>query len=119
MDPEAAPNANDLGSIISREMLRIHNESYGSQATNAKTYVLDDVILSVIDIELLPAEKVLVEAGQHELVLQVRHGFQMAIDASFKAAVERATGRRVIAFISDTHIDPDFTVELFRLDGGV
>jgi uncharacterized protein YbcI len=100
-------------------MVRIHRESYGQEATSARTFLFDDVVLSVLDIELLPGEKVLVEAGKHELVQQVRHGFQQAIDTTFKAAVERATGRKVVAFLSETHIDPHFTVELFRLDGAV
>src|SRR5919201_138764 len=102
MTPDAVPNSNEVASAISREMVHIHNDSYGSHASDAKTYVLDDVVLSVIDIQLLPAEKVLIEAGRHELVQQIRHGFQQAIDASFRAAVERATGRRVIAFLSET-----------------
>jgi uncharacterized protein YbcI len=78
---------------------------------------MDDFVLSVIDIDLLPGEKVLVDAGRDDLVQRVRHAFQQAIESSFKAAVERATGRSVIAFVSYTHIDPDFAVELFRLDG--
>jgi uncharacterized protein YbcI len=105
--------------MISEEMIRIHTDSYGQEVAAATTYIFEDHVLSVIDIELLPNEKVLVEAGKEELVRHVRHGFQQAIEASFKAAVERATGRTVIAFVSDTHIDPDFAVELFRLDGVV
>jgi uncharacterized protein YbcI len=112
-------DSSELARTISREMVRIHNDSYGQTAGPARTYILDDVILSVIDIELLPSEKVLVQAGRAELVQEVRHGFQQALESAFKAAVERATGRSVIAFVSETHIDPDFAVELFRLDGGL
>lgn len=32
------------------------------------------------------------------------------------AAVERLTGRHVVAFISGNHIDPDISTELFTLD---
>ena len=31
-------------------------------------------------------------------------------------AVERLSGRRVIAFMSQTHVDPDFGVEAFVLE---
>lgn len=31
------------------------------------------------------------------------------------AAVERETGRTVIAFMSDNHLDPDYAVEFFVL----
>jgi hypothetical protein len=41
--------------------------------------------------------------------------FQEAIETTFSSAVERATGRRVIAFLSQTNLDPNFAVEIFRL----
>jgi len=100
---------------ISKDMVRIHEENYGSKVRAVETYMMDGLILSVLDIEMLPGEKVLIENGKAELVRNVRASFQEAIDATFKAAVERATGRKVDAFISETHLNPDFTIELFRL----
>jgi anti-sigma regulatory factor (Ser/Thr protein kinase)/uncharacterized protein YbcI len=100
---------------ISREMVRIHTESYGSAAKTVKTYVHDDVVLSVLDVELLPAEAVVIAQGRSDLVLDMRSSFQLELETSFTAAIERATGRRVIAFLSDTHLDPPFVTELFRL----
>ena len=38
------------------------------------------------------------------------------MEADFCAAVERLTGRKVLAFISGNHIDPDIAAELFILD---
>jgi uncharacterized protein YbcI len=35
----------------------------------------------------------------------------------FTEAVERLTGRKVVAFISGNHVDPDLAVEMFILDG--
>lgn len=115
-DPQESLDPQEMASSISQEMVRIHKGSYGQGPRSAKTYVLDDVVLSVIDIELSPVEKALVDFGRHDLVREVRHGFQQAIDASFKAAVERATGRTVIGFVSDINIDPPFEIELFRLE---
>jgi hypothetical protein len=37
--------------------------------------------------------------------------------ADFREAVERITGRKVLAFISGNHVDPDIAAELFILDG--
>ena len=34
----------------------------------------------------------------------------------FRAVVEEATGRRVIAYMSEIHTDPDLAVELFVLE---
>jgi uncharacterized protein YbcI len=47
----------------------------------------------------------------------MRHLYQQTMADEFKAAVERLTGRKVVAFISGNHIDPDIAVELFILDG--
>jgi anti-sigma regulatory factor (Ser/Thr protein kinase)/uncharacterized protein YbcI len=96
-------------------MVRIHTESYGSGASSVKTYVHDDLVLSVLDVELLPAEAVVIASGRKDLVLEMRSSFQLELETSFTAAVERATGRKVIAFLSDTHLDPPFVTELFRL----
>ncbi|MDA0169523.1 hypothetical protein OJ998_10530 [Solirubrobacter taibaiensis] len=35
----------------------------------------------------------------------------------FVEAVERLSGRKVVAFISNHHVGPDLAVELFWLDG--
>jgi hypothetical protein len=48
-------------------------------------------------------------------ILEVREHFEESIGATFAAAVEHMTGRRVIAFLSETHIEPPFSVEFFRL----
>jgi hypothetical protein len=50
------------------------------------------------------------------MVLNLRSKYQQAIETTFSAAVERATGRRVIAFASHTVLHPHFAVEIFRLE---
>ncbi len=39
------------------------------------------------------------------------------MEADFREAVERLTGRSVLAFISGNNLDPDIAAELFVLDG--
>jgi uncharacterized protein YbcI len=74
------------------------------------------VVVVLDDPELLPNEKFLLENGKHDTVVQVRSQYQQAIQASFRAAVERATGRRVIGFASTTSIDEHpFVAEIFKL----
>jgi uncharacterized protein YbcI len=113
--PQSPTGAQAASDAISAEMVRIHRESYGSGASSAKTYVHDDLVLSVIDVELLPAEVVVIAQGRPDLVLEMRNSFQLELETAFTAAIEHATQRRVIAFLSDTHLDPPFVTELFRL----
>ena len=62
-----------------------------------------------------PAERTLIEAGRHEAVKSTRQEFQMTMRDPFTEAVEQATGRTVIAFMSQVHFDPDMAVEIFVL----
>ena len=42
--------------------------------------------------------------------------FQRAMEPDFREAVERLTGRRVVAFVSGNQLEPDIAAELFVLD---
>jgi hypothetical protein len=58
----------------------------------------------------------LINAGQHDEVRRTRQAFQDAMGVPFTAAVEGATGRRVIAFLAQVYFDPDLAAETFVLD---
>jgi uncharacterized protein YbcI len=114
-DPERPQQAGSIAERISEEIAAIHEESYGRPAKAVKTYLLDDAVVSVIELELLRHEQLVVDNGNHPSVREIRKAFQEAIGATFKASVEHMTGRRVIGFVSDTHLDPPFSVEFFKL----
>ena len=106
----------DVSQRISDEIATIHRESYGEAVEAIETHILDNVVICVLDVNLLPHERTLLEHGRGEdSIRKVRKEFQESIGATFAAAVEHMTGRRVIAFLSETHIDPSFSVEFFRL----
>jgi uncharacterized protein YbcI len=101
---------------LGRELLAIHRESYGTTADSARVYLLgDDVVVFLDGLQLQRNEEFLIDKGRADLVLATRSAFQQSIETTFKAAVERATGRVVNAFLSSTHLDPHFCVETFRL----
>jgi uncharacterized protein YbcI len=112
------PSEAEVRDEIAREILRIHEESYGNGAADAHTYIGEDFVVVVLDdLELLPNERFLVENGKHDTVMRVRTQYQHAIQASFRAAIERATGRTVIGFASTTSIEePRFVAEIFKLE---
>jgi uncharacterized protein YbcI len=49
------------------------------------------------------------------LVRQTRLAFQEVLGDEFKGAVEKATGRRVLAYHSQVVFDPDMGFEIFVL----
>jgi uncharacterized protein YbcI len=106
----------DVTARISEEIAAIHRESYGETVEAIQTHILDDLVVCILDIRLLPHERTLLEHERGEdSIRRVRKEFQESIGATFAATVEHMTGRRVIGFLSETHLDPPFSVEIFKL----
>jgi uncharacterized protein YbcI len=64
---------------------------------------------------LTKGERSLVNDGRTELVLLMRKAYQLTMREELVAGVEQHTGRKVIAFLSDNHINPDISIESFIL----
>jgi len=100
---------------ISREMVRLQAEYYGKGPTKAKTYIVDDLVVVVLEESFTRAEKTLASRGEREAIQHIRRRFQQQMAESFTSVVEQATGRKVRVFLSDTDIDRDVSVETFLL----
>ena len=101
---------------LGSELLAIHKDSYGAAAASVTVHLLgDDVVVFLDGLELQRNEQYLIDKGREDLVLTIRSGYQQSIETTFRAAVERATGRTVTAFLSSTNLNPPFAVEIFRL----
>ena len=90
---------------ISTGLVQLHSRYYGKGPTKAKTHQVNDTIVSI-----------LLDTGQVESVYQMRRSFQQAMEAEFSRVVEEATVRKVIAYMSSIHVDPDLAVEVFVLE---
>ena len=101
---------------ISTGLVQLHSRFYGKGPTKAKTYLVDDAVVSVLRSGFTRVERTLLDTGRVESVYQMRRSFQQAMDAEFRRVVEEATGRKVIAYMSSIHVDPDLAVELFVLE---
>jgi uncharacterized protein YbcI len=105
-----------MRSAISQAIVRIHADHYGKGATQAKTYVWDDVVVTVLRDVLTVAERTLVEADRVETVRDVRATFQSSLEATFRTAIERLTGRRVHSVMSQVDPANGLGVEVFVLE---
>jgi uncharacterized protein YbcI len=101
---------------ISNELVHLHKQYYGKGPTAAKTYLLNDTVICLLQGGFTIVEKTLIEDGRKEAVQDIRRSFQAAMEEHFKAAVERAMDRKVIAYMSQVHTDPDISAELFVLE---
>jgi len=113
---ERAPSGAEIRDEITREILRVHEESYGTGASKMDVLLGEDTVLLVLDIELTAAERTLISASQQEAVKGTREAYQTAIAPTFIAVIERATGRRVKSFLSSMSVEPLYSIEFFRLE---
>jgi len=112
----APPIDGAMRSAISQAIVRIHAEHYGKGATQAKTYVWDDLVVTVLRDVLTVAERTLIGVDRADTVRDVRMTFQHSLEPTFRAAVERLTGRRVHSFMSQVDPGNGLGVEVFVLE---
>src|SRR4051794_11582078 len=89
-----------VAAAISNAIVRIHAEHYGKGPSKAKTYVMDDIVVTVLQDVFTTVERTLIDQGHGELVGEVRRTFQYTLQDEFSKAVEQATGRTPRAFLS-------------------
>jgi uncharacterized protein YbcI len=102
--------------IISSSAVRLLHEYTGRDATEAKTVINDDLVTVVLADRLTKGERRRVDKGHSDRVLHLRHDYQRAWQNQLATTVERQLDRKVIASMSDNHIDPDIAVEVFVLE---
>jgi len=75
-----------------------------------------ELVSVVLRNTLSKGERTLVGDRRAQLVLETRQAYQQAMRVDMVAGVEKLTGRKVLAFLSANHIEPDFAVESFVLE---
>ncbi len=110
-----APVGGSKAAAISNHVVRTMSAYTGRGPTKARTYLNDDVVTVVLKDTLTKGERSLVSDELDELVLRMRKAFQGTMRHELVTGIEEILGRRVSAFMSDNHIDPDVAVEIFLL----
>lgn len=113
--PEAPVSRGEAAQAISNALVRLLRDYTGRGPTQAYTTITDSHVIVVLRDALLKAERSLVKDGHSDAVIDMRRRFQRTMKDDLVGAVEEHTGREVLAFLSDHHIDPDIAVEIFIL----
>jgi uncharacterized protein YbcI len=111
-----ASRVDSVSATISRRAVQLLAEYTGRGSTHAHTVVNHDSVMVLLGDILTKGERKLVEDGAEEHVLETRRRYQRAMRDDLVAVVEEATGRKVAAFLSDNHLNPDLAVEIFVLE---
>lgn len=118
----SAPSAERLSggellAAISRNIVKILRDHYGRGPMKAKTYALDDIVVCVMrGSGFTPVERTMMESGEPDRVVAMREDFQRVMAQRYKEMIEELTDRKVVAFLSQAHVDPDLTLEIFFVD---
>jgi uncharacterized protein YbcI len=111
------PTGGALLSAISTRIVGLLRDHYGRGPMKAKTYALDDIIVCVLrGSGFTPIEKTMMESGEPNKVVDMREDFQRVMATRYKDLIEELTDRKVVAFLSQAHVDPDLTLEIFFID---
>ena len=98
-------------------MVALHERYHHRAPVTAKTLLLgDDLLACVMGGVYTDVEKTMIEIQRATIVQETRSEFQAAMQHKFIEAVERLSGRDVLAFISNHHVGPDLEIELFMLE---
>jgi uncharacterized protein YbcI len=109
----------ELTAAISTAIVRLFRTHTGSGATKAKTVLSDELVVVMLGECLTTAEKQLADAGNVELVLEVRRALHEGMREDATALVEELTGRKVIAYLTDQALSPDLASLTFVLASSV
>src|SRR3954447_26156371 len=95
------PTQGRMASAISNAVVSLFAEYLGRGPTRARTVFGRDVVTVILEETLTKAERRLVDEGEDVVVINTRRTFQRAMRQDLVAEIERLTGRRVAAFLSD------------------
>jgi uncharacterized protein YbcI len=106
-----------LLSEITNRIVSLMCEHHARGPIKATTYVPDNLIVCMLSDGFTAIERTMIEGGEAQRVLEMRRDFQRMMKVRYSRMVEELTGREVLALLSQAHVDPDLTVEMFLMAG--
>lgn len=103
----------DMLARISDEMVTAKKKFFGKGPEQAKSYMLDDLLITVMRGGLTTAEQTMLRFGKEDMIRQFRQLFENEMTEHLTGLVERTTGRKVVNYQSQVMFDPDIIVEMF------
>ena len=110
------PQRGSVSGEISRRAVQLLAEYTGRGPTNAHTVISRDAITILLGDTLTKGERRLAKLGMADHVLETRSRYQQVMKDELISTVEECSGRKVSAFMSANHIDPDMSAEVFVLE---
>jgi uncharacterized protein YbcI len=109
------PAGGAMRAAISNAVVRMVTELYGKGAARTRTFIADEHVFCALEGVLTTVERTLVEAGETEMVRELRMRFAQMVRPVFAAEVGRLLGRQVLAVESQIVFEPDTLFLVFVL----
>lgn len=106
----------ELAAALANAIVALMAEYTGRGSPKSRCYVHENLIVCVLHDSLTKGELSLVRDGREDAVLAIRGTYQESMRAELVEIVERLTGRKVAAFMSSNHVNPDVAIESFVLE---
>ncbi|MGP0033518.1 MAG: Na-translocating system protein MpsC family protein [Solirubrobacteraceae bacterium] len=106
----------ELSAALANEIVALMADYTGRGSPKSRCYVHENLIVCVLHDSLTKGELSLVNDGKEEAVLAIRRTYQESMRTELIEIVERLTGRKVSAFMSSNHVNPDVAIESFVLE---
>ena len=107
--------AGEVLAAITDGLVGLHTRYYGKGPTKAKSHYTDEAVVSFLWDGFTKVEETLIASGRSAAVADLRRTFQETMKLESTSLVEEATGRHVLAYLSQVNIDPNLAVEIFLL----
>ncbi len=102
---------------ISNAMVRLYKEAFGRGPTKARSnFAGPDTLIVVLENSMTVSERQLAQAGEQQRVREGRLVLQHLLEDQFRDVVERALGRRTIAFVGGLDAECDLAIQVFTLE---
>jgi uncharacterized protein YbcI len=106
----------ELLDAVTVVMVDLHQRYYDRVLVSAKSLLMGgDLLVMVLGGVCMAVEQTMIELQRSIVVGETRRAFQTAMADKFIGAVERLSGRHVLAFTSNHHVDPDIETEISML----
>ena len=103
----------DLLARISNEFVTMQKEFWGLGPLEAKSYMMDDLLLVVMRGGMTRAELTMIDFGRQDLVRNFRQIFEDDMTKHLVGKIEHLTGRKVLTYQSQVLFSPNIVTELF------
>ncbi len=98
---------------ISRGIVKLLKDHYGRGPSRAKTYVMEDVVVVLLEGGFTRVEAMLLAEGHGQAVKDQRALFQEGMRPRFIELIEQETGRKVVSAMSTGDQVADMAVQVF------